>query len=207
MADLKARFLAAARFGLGLVSLTAGCGEGPASGPSPAADTYWPAEDKTTYRWDGRWHDLSGQGGGGPLTVTAVVAGTTSDGDGRPVKIWRMREFDGDYYFRIADGAVWTNWRENDPRADYHRWLPLPPRDGDGWDDGFFRVTIRGPTTLTVPIGEFEGVYYARYDYVTEVGMYEKWWYAAGVGCIRYEIFVPGVKHEMLWLTAFQRGP
>lgn len=194
--------IAAAVFG----GLFLACGED-VGGPAPAAETYWPAADKTFWRSEGRWRDLSGNNAGGPIALETIIAGTTYDAEGRPVKIWRSSETDGNYFFRIAEGEVWANWTETNAHASYHLWLKLPPADGQYWEDERYRVTVRGPFEVTVPLGEFGSVYRARYDYVEEPGHYEVWWYAPGVGCIRYEHFFPGEKHELVELVAFRPGP
>jgi len=173
------------------------------TGPPPAAGTYWPAEDGTRWVWRGWWADLSGQKRGGPFGLEAVVAGTAYDAQGRPVKIWRISELDGNYFFRVAGDEVWTNWTETNPKADYHLWLKLPPAGGQYWEDETVRASVRGPLERDVPYGEFGDVYRVRYDYVDQGGRYEVWWYAAGVGCIVYEHYLPGEKHELVELVEF----
>jgi hypothetical protein len=176
------------------------------NGPRPAAESYWPAEDRTRWVGRGRWDDLSGKGRGGPFALETVIAGTAYDAQGRPVKIWRTGEFDGDYFFRLAGDEVWANWTETDPKADYHLWLKLPPADRQYWEDDKYRVSVRGPFELGVPYGEFGDVYRARYDYLGEPGHYEVWWYAPGVGCVLYEHYLPGDKHELVELVEFSPG-
>ncbi|NIT36301.1 MAG: hypothetical protein GTN49_07350 [candidate division Zixibacteria bacterium] len=192
-------------FAVAALALCAACGED-VEGPAVPEGSYWPARDKTFWRGEGRWHDLSGKRRGGPIALETVIAGTTYDGQGRPVKIWRTRETDGDYYFRLEEGEVWANWAENDPRGEYHLWLKLPPADGQEWEDDKYRVFVMGPFAMSVPFGDFGDVYLARYDYVEDPGHYESWWYARGVGCIRYEHYFPGDKYELVELVEFTPG-
>ena len=182
--------------------LTFACSED-VSGPREPVGSYWPAEVKTWWVSRGRWEDLSGEKRGGPFGLKTVIAGTAYDAQGRPVKIWRTSELDGDYFFRVAGDEVWANWAEANPKGDYHLWLMLPPADGQYWEDDKYRVSVRGPFELNVPYGEFGDVYRARYDYVEEAGHYEVWWYASGVGCILYEHYVPDEKHELVELVEF----
>ena len=183
----------------------AACGED-VSGPGKAPGSYWPAQDKTFWRMEGLWRDLSGKREGGPIAIETVVAGTEYDAQGRPVKIWRVYETDGDYYVRVAGNEIWSNWTEKNPKANYHLWLKLPPVSGQYWEDDKHRVSVTGPFDLSVPFGDFGDVYRARYEYVHEAGRYEVWWYAAGVGCIKYEHYLPGDKHELVDLVAFRPG-
>lgn len=176
------------------------------SGPGEPPGSYWPARDRTFWRMEGRWRDLSGKNAGGPIAIETVIAGTAYDAQGRPVKIWRSRETDGDYYVRVAGDEVWSNWTEANPKGAYYLWLKLPPADGQYWEDEKHRVSVRGPFELGVPFGDFGDVYRARYDYVREPGRYEVWWYAAGVGCIKYEHYLPGEKHELVDLVDFKAG-
>lgn len=155
---------------------------------------------------EGRWRDLSGEREGGPIAIETVVAGTNYDAQGRPVKIWRVSETDGDYYVRVAGDEIWANWTETNPKADYYLWLKLPPADGQYWEDDKHRVLVRGPFEVSVPFGDFGDVYLARYEYVEEPDRYEVWWYAAGVGCIKYEHYLPGEKHELVDLVDFRPG-
>ena len=181
------------------------CGED-VSGPGKKSGSYWPAQDKTFWRMEGRWRDLSGKNAGGPIAIETVVAGTDYDAQGRPVKIWRISETDGNYYVRVAGDEIWSNWTETNPKAAYYLWLKLPPADGQYWEDGKHRVSVEGPFELSVPFGDFGDVYRARYDYVEEPERYEVWWYAAGVGCIKYEHYFPGMKHELVDLVDFRPG-
>jgi hypothetical protein len=181
------------------------CGE-EVSGPGEPAGSYWPAQDKTFWRWEGGWRDLSGKREGGAFAIETIIAGTTYDSQGRPVKIWRTYETDGDYYFRVAGDEIWTNWTETDPKAPYYLWLKLPPANGQYWEDDRHRVSVKGPLELDVPFGAYGDVYRARYEYVQEPGRYEVWWYAAGVGCIKYEHYLPGEKHELVELAEFRPG-
>jgi hypothetical protein len=185
--------------------LCADCGED-VSGPGRPVGSYWPAKDKTFWRGEGRWRDLSGKREGGPIALETVIAGTDYDAQGRPVKIWRTRETDGNYYFRVAGDEVWANWTETNPKAAYHLWLKLPPADGQYWEDDRYRVSVRGPFELSVPFGDFGDVYRVRYEYVEEPGHYEIWWYAAGVGSLKYEHYLPGNKHELVELVDFKAG-
>jgi hypothetical protein len=187
---------------LAVALLSLSCSED-VTGPPPAAGSYWPAEDGTRWLGRGRWQDLSGEKRGGPIGLETYIAGTAYDAQGRPVKIWRSSELDGNYYFRLAGDEVWANWTETNPKGDYHLWLRLPPADGQYWEDDKYRVSVRGPFEVAVPYGEFGDVYRARYDYVEEAGHYELWWYAPGVGCILYEHYIPGEKHEIIELAEF----
>lgn len=186
-------------------ALLSGCGAdvGP---PVEAGGSYWPAADKTHWVHSGRWEDLSGNNLGGELTIETYIAGTDYDAQGRPVKKWLTREVDGPYYFRITNDEVWANWEESNPKGTYRRWLILPPHDGQRWEDDKYRVRIDGPFDVDVPFGRFKDVYRARYEYVQEPGHYEIWWYAPGVGCIKYEHLIPGEKHELVSLTTYQPG-
>jgi hypothetical protein len=186
-------------------ALCLACGED-VSGPARGPGSYWPAQDKTFWRMEGRWRDLSGQAKGGPIAIETVVAGTHYDSQGRPVKIWRVSETDGNYYVRVAGDEIWANWTETDPKGAYYLWLKLPPADGQYWENEKYRVSVRGPFELSVPFGDFGDVYRARYDYVGEPGHYEVWWYAPGVGCIKYENYFPGEKHELVDLVDFRPG-
>lgn len=185
--------------------LCVACGED-VSGPGRAPGSYWPAQDKTFWRMEGRWRDLSGKREGGPIAIETVVAGTEYDAQGRPVKIWRVSETDGNYYIRVAGNEIWANWAENNPKADYHLWLRLPPASGQYWEDDKYRVSVTGPFDLSVPFGAYGDVYRARYEYISGPGHYEVWWYAPGVGCIKYEHYFPGEKHELVDLVAFTPG-
>jgi len=180
-----------------------GCGD---DAPVPPGGSYWPATDGTRWLMEGRWQDLSGHNQGGATTVETYIAGTDYDSQGRPVKVWVSSETDGRYFFRVDAGEVWANWAETDPKAEYYLWLKLPPEDGQSWEDEKYRVAVSGPFHLGVPFGDFDGVYRVRYDYVEEPGHYEVWWYAAGVGCIEYEHYIPDIKHELLWLVDFTAG-
>ncbi|MGD8718140.1 MAG: hypothetical protein PVH29_04880 [Candidatus Zixiibacteriota bacterium] len=190
---------------LAAAALFAACSEDPA-GPASRGESYWPAADRTSWLMRGRWQDLSGGNAGGEFGIETTVAGTSYDGEGRPVKKWLASEVDGYYYVRVAGGEVWANWTETNPKANYHLWLKLPPEDGQYWEDYRYRVSVHGPFELSVPFGDYGDVYRARYDYVGEPGHYEIWWYAAGVGCIKYEHYLPGEKHEMVELVEFTPG-